>query len=143
MVATTGTTEATSGSSEVAHPLDPLTASEMEQAARIFRGRHRSRQLRFVSISLREPLKREVLSFSRGDAITRRAFAVAIDRADGKVYEGVAILANGADGSVESWVHRPGVHLDPVELRRRNLIAPEAMPFKTASRLRRSPCSIY
>ncbi len=92
------------------HPLDPLTAPEMEQAAALVRGRHTSRQLRVVSIALREPLKRDVLAFSPGDPIVRRAFVVAIDRADGKLYEGVANLATDR---LESWVHQPGAQPSP------------------------------
>lgn len=117
MVATTKTssTEAKTAPSEdrgevTRHPLDPLVAGEMEQAAALVRARHRSRQLRVVSISLREPLKRDVLAHSPGDATVRRAFVVAIDRADGKVYEGVANLATD---SLESWVHQPGVQTSP------------------------------
>lgn len=110
VVADKPATEVPTATAEVDHPLDPLTAPEMRQASTLFRGHHRSRRLRFVSISLREPLKRSVAAFSPGDPIERRAFVVAIDRANGKVYEGVANLSAGA---VESWVHQPGVQTSP------------------------------
>ncbi len=111
VVAARPTTEAQLAFPEATrHPLDPLTAPEMEQAAALFRAHHPARRLRFVSISLREPLKRSVAAFSPGDPIDRRAFAVAIDRADGKIYEGVANLTGDA---VESWVHQLGVQTSP------------------------------
>ena len=41
----------------------------------------------------------------------RRAFVVALDRADGNLYEAIADLSGG---SLESWQHRPGVQPIPL-----------------------------
>ena len=96
--------------SDEGHPLDPLGGEEMAQAAALVRERHASDKLRVVSISLREPLKAEVVASEGGTAPARRALVVAIDRADGAVYEGVANLDAGA---LESWVHQPGAQPSP------------------------------
>ncbi|MBM3138886.1 MAG: primary-amine oxidase [Chloroflexi bacterium] len=94
-----------------AHPLDPLSAPEVERAAALCRQRHPSEQLRFVTIALEEPAKAAVAAFRAGGPIERRAAVVAIDRADGRVFEGRVDLAAGA---VEAWTHRPGVQPYPI-----------------------------
>ncbi len=104
--ATTRRSETSSGG----HPLDPLASSEVNAAVELARARHPSSQLRFVSVSLREPPKAEVLAAGEGSMPPRRALLVAIDRADGRVFEGVANLDAGA---LESWVHRAGAQPPP------------------------------
>ena len=102
----------TSGGTRVnVHPLDPLDGPEIEQAAALIRERHPAEQLRFVAISLLEPPKQEVYAFQPGEPIVRRAFVVAIERGAGAVFEG---QVNLTAGSVERWVHRPGVQPHPV-----------------------------
>ena len=92
------------------HLLDPLDAAEMTQAVDLVRTRHSSGRLRFVSIALREPPKADVLASGDGPPPPRRALVVAIDRADGRVFEGIANLEADA---LESWLHRPGVQPAP------------------------------
>lgn len=105
-----GASPADAAASAVAHPLDPLAPEEMAQAAARCRDRHRSAQLRFVSIALREPPKADVAAHVAGAAFMRRAFVVAIDRADGVVYEGVVDLTGDR---VESWTAMPGAQPHP------------------------------
>jgi primary-amine oxidase len=89
------------------HPLDPLTAAEIETAANVVR---RSRDLgasyRFAAITLLEPPKEAVLSFTSGDALDREAFVVVLDRPTGATYEAVVGLATE---DLRSWEHIPGV----------------------------------
>jgi primary-amine oxidase len=82
------------------HPLDPLTAAEIRQAAAIVR---RDRGVgpgwRFASIELREPVKGAL------EAARREAIVVCWDRSDGQAYRAVVSLA---DDAVTSWAHLPG-----------------------------------
>ena len=71
-----------------AHPLDPLTAAEIEQAAALCRERHPSEHMRFVSIALHEPPKAEVYAFNAESPPIRRAFIVAIERGEGRTGRG-------------------------------------------------------
>ena len=93
-----------------AHPLDPLTVAEIEQAAALCRERHPSEHMRFVSIALHEPPKAEVYAFDAESPPVRRAFIVAIERGEGTVYEGVVNLDGG---SVETWEIYPGAQPNP------------------------------
>ena len=59
------------------HPLDPLTAPEIENAIAILRAQQSlGEKVRFESITLNEPTKDVVLSFKEGDGVTREAFIV-------------------------------------------------------------------
>ena len=104
-------TETTTGRQSTPHPLDPLSRGEIERAGTLCREHHRSEKLRFVSIALKEPDKADVYTFTPGDEIARRAFAVMLDRADGSVYEAVVDLTGGR---IESWEHRPDVQPIPL-----------------------------
>ena len=83
-----------------AHPLDPLTAEEIRQAAAIVRrDRGVGAGWRFASIELREPVK------GAPQTAHRDAIVVCWDRADGRAYRAVVSL----DGdSVASWADLPG-----------------------------------
>ena len=89
------------------HPLDPLSAAEIEAASAIVR---RERGLadtaRFVSITLREPDKAAVLGLQPGDAVDRRAFVLIRERAERRTYEALVSLTAG---EVESWRELTGV----------------------------------
>jgi primary-amine oxidase len=82
------------------HPLDPLTAGEIRQAAAILRrDREIGQSWRFASIELREPAK------DMATAAGREAIVVGWDRADGQAYRAVVSLTGDA---VTSWEHLPG-----------------------------------
>jgi primary-amine oxidase len=79
------------------HPLDPLTAAEIERAAYTVRAAPGfTPTTRFVTITLAEPPKAEVLAFSTGDAHERRAAVVLYDRATRATTEVVASVTDGA-----------------------------------------------
>lgn len=111
MVVEEAQTDAGTAERQNPHPLDPLSAAEIEAAAALCLAHHSSDMLRFVSIAFEEPAKSDVYAFTPGEAIARRAFVVALDRADGNVYEAIVDLSGG---SVESWQHRPGVQPVPL-----------------------------
>src|SRR5215475_14589331 len=101
MASTTAVETATS------HPLDPLSAGEIERAWQIvYEQRMSGPRTRVVSITLHEPTKKVVLAHRRSDPIERSAFIVLVDMEAGRTYEVVVSLT---EGRVLSWVHVPGV----------------------------------
>ncbi|HXL89623.1 MAG TPA: primary-amine oxidase [Streptosporangiaceae bacterium] len=82
------------------HPLDPLTADEIRQAAAIV-GRDRAvgETWRFASIELREPVKAAPAEPGR------EALVVCWNRADGQAYRAVVSLTSSA---LTQWEHLPG-----------------------------------
>jgi primary-amine oxidase len=90
----------------VTHPLDPLTAAEIRQAAAIVR---RDQQVgeswRFASIELREPAKAELPELESGRRVSREALVVCWNRTDGQAYRAVASLTADA---VTAWEQLPG-----------------------------------
>ena len=88
------------------HPLDPLSAAEIERAWEIVRtARALGPRVRVIFIMLHEPAKKIVLEHRAGDAVERAAFVVLVDSVPGKTYEAVVSLAQGR---VLSWEHVPG-----------------------------------
>ena len=76
------------------HPLDLLSAEEIESAATILRQSNPAfAAARFVSIGLDEPPKEQVLAHADGDRIDRRAFLVVRDSTERKTYEAVVSLS--------------------------------------------------
>jgi primary-amine oxidase len=90
-----------------AHPLDPLSAAEVERAAEIVRTeRGLGSRTRFIFTMLHEPEKKVVLAHRPGDAVERAAFMVLVDCAAGRTYEATVSLTQGR---VVGWEHVPGV----------------------------------
>jgi primary-amine oxidase len=88
------------------HPLDPLSAAEIERAWEIVRAeRAPGPRVRVIFIMLQEPAKKVVLAHRPGDAVERAAFVVLVDSEAGKTYEAVVSLSQGR---VLSWEHVPG-----------------------------------
>ena len=88
------------------HPLDPLTADEIRQAAGILRrDRGVGGSWRFASIELREPGKNALPALEAGQAVGRDAIVVCWDRADGRAYRAVVSLTGDA---VTAWEDLPG-----------------------------------
>jgi primary-amine oxidase len=89
-----------------AHPLDPLTAGEIREAAAIVRrDRGVGAGWRFASIELREPGKDALAALEAGQTARREAIVVCWNRADGQAYRAVVSLTGG---TVASWDHLPG-----------------------------------
>ncbi|MGH7153099.1 MAG: primary-amine oxidase, partial [Acetobacteraceae bacterium] len=89
---------------DLRHPLDPLSAEEVAEAARIVRAAHDlGAGMRFETIMLAEP------SVSRGDATTdhadRCAFVSVYDTKSGDLHEALVSLPRH---EVTSWRKRPG-----------------------------------
>jgi primary-amine oxidase len=87
------------------HPLDPLTADEIRQAASILRrDQGVTDRWRFASIELREPSKHAIRNHESGPACTREARVVCWNRDDGQAYKALVSLT---DDRVVSWAHEP------------------------------------
>ena len=92
---------------DVSHPLDPLTSEEIVQASATLKAqRQLGPRVRFETIVLKEPEKKDILSFRLGDPIRRQAFLVILDNDDGATYEAIVSLH---EGQVTSWKHVAGV----------------------------------
>jgi primary-amine oxidase len=92
-----------------AHPLDPLTADEIRQAAAIVRrDRGVGASWRFASIELKEPGKGVLAALEAGGPggpLHRDAIVVCWNRADGKACRAVVSLTGD---EVTTWEHLPG-----------------------------------
>src|SRR5260370_34515537 len=81
---------------EVRHPLEPLTAEEIEAAGQILRkDRTLAATARFVYVTLREPAKEAILNYQPGDRIDREAHVVLRERAERRTYEAVVSITAG------------------------------------------------
>jgi len=94
----------------VTHPLDPLSAEEIRQAARILRrDRGIGGSWRFASIELKEPAKADLPALAAkaagGEPARREALVVCWDRADGQAYRAAVSLSGD---EVTNWEHLPG-----------------------------------
>ncbi|MGB7248833.1 MAG: primary-amine oxidase [Phormidesmis sp.] len=91
----------------VSHPLEPLTPNEISAAVSTLREQKSlTPSVRFVSVTLNEPAKESVLSFTSGDSISREAFVILLDNATATTYEAVVSIS---DAQVTSWERIPGV----------------------------------
>ena len=95
----------------VKHPLEPLTAQEVQGAVKLLRELGKvTPTTRFISVSLKEPDKAFVYKFNDkpegGRALPREAFAVLFDNATNSCYEAVVSLT---DQKLVAHKHVPGV----------------------------------
>ena len=91
----------------VTHPLEPLTAGEIEAAMTILHAREGAGdRLRIVSVTLDEPTKETVRAFTPGDPVERSARVVCYDRDQRQT--SVAVISVTA-GSLTSWTDVDGV----------------------------------
>ncbi len=89
------------------HPLDPLTAAEIETAAKLLTAAPQfPAGGQFATIVLKEPPKSDVLSYRPGAAVARQAFSVILDRKGNRTYEAVVDLTATR---VTSWTEVKGV----------------------------------
>lgn len=92
---------------EAVHPLEPLTPEEISRAAEILRREQGlGERARFSTIELHEPAKAAVLDWPGSAPVAREAFAIVLDRSDGRLYE--AIVALDGEGRVSDFRHVPG-----------------------------------
>ena len=90
----------------VTHPLDPLSAEEIRQAAAaVRRDRGVGGGWRFASIELKEPSKADLPALESGDLARREAVVVCWNRADGRAYRASVSLTGDV---VTAWEHLPG-----------------------------------
>jgi primary-amine oxidase len=92
------------------HPLDPLTAEEIRQAAAVLRrDRGIGDSWRIASIELREPAKAALPALEaasqKGQQPNRQAIVVGWDRADGQAFRATVSLTGD---EVADWEHLPG-----------------------------------
>ena len=81
----------------IRHPLDPLTAEEIETVSQILkRDRGLAGSARFVYVTLREPAKDAVLKYQPGEPFEREAHVVIRERAERTSYEAVVSLTDSA-----------------------------------------------
>jgi primary-amine oxidase len=79
------------------HPLDSLSAAELEETAQLLRQeKELDAGVRFCSMTLLEPSKRAVNEYQPGDSCSRKALAVLLDRSSGRAYEAVVDLTEKA-----------------------------------------------
>jgi primary-amine oxidase len=90
----------------VNHPLEPLSAEEIRQAAAIVRrDRGAGDGWRFASIELKEPAKADLPALEAGGLTRREAVVVCWNRADGQAYRAVVSLTRD---EVSGWEYLAG-----------------------------------
>jgi len=86
-----------------AHPLDPLSTTEILSACELLKVTKKlGAELRFAMVHLHEPPKAEVLAYKAGDPMERSAFLMVFDAKTGETHEAVVNLTLG---TLVSWVH--------------------------------------
>jgi primary-amine oxidase len=81
-------------SNSVHHPLEPLSAAEVQQAVELLQTHQNvTPTTRFISVSLKEPPKDAVHGFTGAEAVPREAFAVLFDNAANACYEATVSLS--------------------------------------------------
>ena len=94
------------------HPLDPLSAEELEHAVALVRRKLESgANPLFETVTLHEPAKNAVRAFTSGEFFAREAFVVVLDRATGRTFEAIASLT---ENRVRAWKHVEGVQIRPL-----------------------------
>ena len=92
---------------DISHPLDPLTSEEINLVTSIVKNKSNlGKFLLFETITLIEPPKNQVLSFNLGDEIRRKAFVVALNYKEEKLYELDIDISNE---KILRCDHKPGV----------------------------------
>ena len=98
---------ATANVSTSEHPLDPLSADEINTTTALLRSdRNLGERVHFVSVKLLEPEKSVINNPAPGTTHTRVAAVVLLDKANGKTYEAKVSIRERA---VTSWREVPGV----------------------------------
>lgn len=118
MATTTGAKPAGNGAAPfatISHPLDPLSAAELNEAVHILQRENLFRaDVRIVSINLMEPAKHAILSYQLAKPLARRALAILLDRAKRSASEVVLDLSARLISSVKELPSdiQPSIMLD-------------------------------
>ncbi len=89
------------------HPLDPLTANEIETTVALIKQAHElDETVMFPALALLEPDKAEVLHFQPGKPFNRKAQAIIYERSSNKTYEAIVDLNTKI---VSSWQEIKGL----------------------------------
>src|SRR3712207_1033400 len=92
---------------DAAHPLDPLSESEIAGAVKILQAASNfPKTALFSTVQLNEPPKSEVLNFKAGAEFRREAFAIILDREKNRTYEAIIDLRAN---KIASWKEIAGV----------------------------------
>ena len=92
---------------QAGHPLDPLSADEINTALQVIEGYSKFPSGAFFPIvKLNEPAKNDILAWSPGKPFKREAFANVFDRTKNQLFEAVVDL-NAQ--KVSSWKARPNM----------------------------------
>ena len=102
------------------HPLDVLTAAEIDAAAGMLSAAPQFPEgALFATIVLKEPAKRDVLAYAPGAPNVRQTFAVILDRRRNRTFEAVVDLGTSR---IVSWTERPGVQAVVLEAEYEDLV---------------------
>ncbi|MFO0877790.1 MAG: primary-amine oxidase [Gemmataceae bacterium] len=89
------------------HPLEPLSAAEVQQAVNLLRqGGKVTPTTRFVSVALKEPPKEAVHAWTGKETLPREAFVVLFDNGTNTAHEATLSLT---EGRITSFTSRTGV----------------------------------
>jgi primary-amine oxidase len=89
------------------YPLDPLSASEIETAAKVLSAAPQFPEHgKFATLVLKEPPKADVLAFTPGSPIARQAFAIILDRLHNHTFEAIVDITASR---LVSWTEVKGV----------------------------------
>jgi primary-amine oxidase len=101
----TASTDAPGSSQAPTHPLDPLSAAELQAVVNTVReSRGVGEREFFVSVELVEPGKHQMLDWRAGDPLDRRARVAIWNEADRAMFQAIVSVA----GEVGSWTQVPG-----------------------------------
>jgi primary-amine oxidase len=93
--------------STFSHPLDPLSAAEVEQTTRILRASGRiTARMRIMAYSQQEPPKSAVLAFQPGQQVPREVFVIIRDHERRLTIEAIVSLS---DEAITSWRERDDI----------------------------------
>ena len=131
------------GTGHARHPLDPLSAEEIGEAARVVRAdRSLGPACRFVAIALAEPAKSVVDGFRLGDPFPRGADVLVLDNATGRAHHGLVDLRSAVVQSYEPLPEglQPSVTVDEfAECEEAVKRSPEFLALLKARGRRRGP----
>jgi len=121
---------------EVEHPLDPLTAPEIELTTEILNEHEAvTDDVGFYSYQPVEPPKGELSEWEDGDPVEREVTAVLRNFAERETYEAVVSLA---EEEIVSWEHLPDAipHIPDMDVREAEAAIIEDEAFRDAARKR-------